>query len=149
LNELIEASKDGERDFALAAKETRAPELTGFFNEREQDHRAAAAELQDQVRLLGDMKEQDGSMKAAARRGWTRIRSALSFRGNMAILDECERGEDYIRACYTEALELEWPRPVDAIVERQFRSIVESHYRVMDLRNRFRDSGPRALRSND
>ncbi len=148
LNELIEASKDGEKGFALAAKETREPDLTSVFSDGEKTSRVAAAELQDQVRLLGGTAEQDGSMKAAAHRGWTSVKSMVSSPDDSAILEECERAEGHVRARYAEALELDLPGPIHAIVERHHHAIVESHYRVLDLRNRFRESGARALRAN-
>ena len=70
LNDLIEALKDGEKGLALAAKDTREPELTRAFSDGETANRAAAAELQDQVRLLGGTAEQGRSMGAAVRRSW-------------------------------------------------------------------------------
>jgi uncharacterized protein (TIGR02284 family) len=149
LNELIEASKDGEKGFVLAAKDTREPELTRVFSDGEQTNRSAAAELQDQVRRLGGVAEQEGSMKAAAHRGWTGVKSMMSARDDMEILEECERGEGYVRGRYAEALELDLPGPIRSVVERHHRAIADSHYRVLDLRNRLRDSSARALRAND
>src|SRR5687767_13521548 len=70
LNELIETSKDGEKGFALAAKDSKDAALTVLFSEGEQSCRAAAAELQEQVRALGGNPDNDGSMKAAVHRGW-------------------------------------------------------------------------------
>jgi uncharacterized protein (TIGR02284 family) len=147
LNKLIEASKDGEQGFALAAKHARDPELTRVFGDGEKGSGAAAAELQDQVRLLGSTVEQDGSMKAAMNRGWTSVRSMVSSRDDKAILEECERGERHVRELYAEALELDLPGPIRSVVERHHGAVVESHYRVLDLRNRFRDRDARALRA--
>ena len=149
LNELIEASKDREKGFALASKGTADPELTRVFGDGEKASRAAAADLQDQVRMLGSTAEQDGSMKAAARRSWTSVRATVSPRDDGTILEECERGEGYVRGRYADALKLDLPGPIRSLIERHHQAIVDSHYRVLDLRNRFRDSGARALRAND
>jgi uncharacterized protein (TIGR02284 family) len=148
LNELIESLMDDEKSFALAAKGTEEAELIAFFNEGEKCRRAGATELQDQVRLLGGVAEEDGSMRGAARRRWTSIKSAVSSRENSAILDECERGEDHVRARYAGVLKLDLPGPLRVIVKSQYREVVDIHYRVMDLRSRTRDSDARALRSN-
>ena len=148
LNELIETSKDGEKGFALAAKDTHKPELSDVFKQGESSCRLAAAELQDQVRLLGGNAEEEGTMKAAAHRGWISIRSAMSSRDDKAILEECERGEDYAKARYADALKRDLPEPSRSVVERQYQGVIANHDRVRDLRNRFRDSGPRAIRSN-
>jgi uncharacterized protein (TIGR02284 family) len=149
LNELIEASKDGEKGFALAAKDVREPELTRVFSGGETASRLAAAELQDQVRMLGNTAEQDGSMKAAVRRTWTSVRAMVSPRDDGTIVEECERSEGYLRGLYADALKLDLPGPIRSLIERHHQAIVESHYRVLDLRNRFRDRAARALRSND
>jgi uncharacterized protein (TIGR02284 family) len=148
LNDLIETSKDGEKGFALALQGTQNPELTGVFRRSEESCRTAAEELQDQVRLLGGDAEEEGSMKAAAHRGWISIKAAMSSRDDRAILEECERGEDYAKARYAAAMKLDLPEPARAVVERQYQGVIANHDRVRDLRNRFRDRDPRAIRSN-
>jgi uncharacterized protein (TIGR02284 family) len=149
LNDLIEASKDGEKGFALAARDTREPDLARAFRDGETASRAAAADLQDQVRLLGATEEQEGSMGAAARRRWVSVRALVSPRDDATIMEEVERGERYVRGRYAEALDLDLPASLRTIVERHHRAIVEGHYRVVDLRNRFRDSSVRAYRVDE
>src|SRR5688572_26092637 len=107
LNELIESSMDDEKGFALAATGTGESELIALFNEGEKSRRAATAELQDQVRMLGGTAEEHGSLRGSARRRWTSIKSAVSARESGAILEECERSEDYVRARYAGALKLD------------------------------------------
>lgn len=138
LNELIETSKDGEKGFALAAKDSKEPSLTTLFSEGEQSCRAAVAELQEQVRTLGGSPEDDGSMKAAVHRGWISLKSAVSSRDSKAILEECERGEDYAKAKYADALKQELPEAVRTLLERQYHGVIANHDRVRDLRNQYR-----------
>jgi len=148
LNDLIEASKDGEQELKRAAEESREPEFTRAFTDAEQANHAASAALQDQVRLLGSTAEQDGSLKAAARRTWTNVKSMMSSRDDSAIVEACERGQGEVRGRYAEALALELPAPIRSVVERHHRAIVDAHYRLLDLRNRSRDGAARALRAN-
>jgi uncharacterized protein (TIGR02284 family) len=148
LNELIETSKDGEKGFALASRDAQEPELNAVFRQGEESCRAAAAELQDQVRLLGGDAAESGSTKAAAHRGWIHLKNTMSSRDDMAILEECERGEDYAKARYSAALNADLPEPVRSVIERQYSGVKANHDRVRDLRNRFRDGPQRAIRSN-
>jgi uncharacterized protein (TIGR02284 family) len=148
LNDLIETSKDGEKGLALAARATQEPELNEVFRQGEQSYRDAVAELQDQVRQLGGDATEFGSMKAAAHRGWISLKTAMSSRDDMAILEECERGEDYAKARYGAALNVDLPESVRSVVERQYAGVKANHDRIRDLRNRFRDRAPRAIRSN-
>ena len=137
LNELIETSLDGEKGFALAANDSKDSDLTTVFRQGEQSCRAAAAELQDQVRTLGGNPENDGSMKAAVHRGWISLKSAASARDSKAILEECERGEDYAKAKYGEALRHDLSPAVREIVERQYHGVLANHDRIRDLRNQY------------
>ena len=149
LNDLIEALKDGEKGLALAAKDTRKPELTRAFSDGETANRAAAAELQDQVQLLGGTAEQGRSMGAAVRRSWASVRAMVSPRDDATIMEECERCQSHVRGRYADALELELPEPIRSVVERRHQAIVDSHYRLLDLRNRFRDTTARAIHASD
>jgi len=138
LNELIETSNDGEKGFARAAKDSNDPALISVFNESERSCHVAVAELQDQVRLLGGNPEDGGSMTAAIHRGWISLKSLATSRDSRAILEECERGEDYAKARYAEAVKRVLPEPVRVLIERQYQRVVTNHDRVRDLRNRYR-----------
>jgi uncharacterized protein (TIGR02284 family) len=138
LNELIETSKDGEKGFTLAAKDTKEPELTALFEEGAQSCRAAAAELQSEVRRLGEDPDKGGSVKGATHRGWVSLKSAVTGRSSEAILEEVERGEDYAKARYAQALKMDLPPDVRSLVERQYQGVLSNHDRVRDLRNQYR-----------
>jgi uncharacterized protein (TIGR02284 family) len=138
LNELIETSLDGEKGFALAAKDAKDPALTGVFSEGEQSCRVAAQELQALVRGMGGNADEHGSVAGAVHRGWVSLKAAASTRDAKAILEECERGEDYAKAKYAEALKGNLPQDVRQLVERQYEGVVANHDRVRDLRNQYR-----------
>jgi uncharacterized protein (TIGR02284 family) len=139
LNELIETSKDGEKGFALAANDVNDPALTPLFTEGEQSCRTAARELQEQVRALGGNPEEGGSVKGAVHRGWISLKTAATSRDAKAVLEECERGEDYAKAKYAAALKMQMPEGVRQLVERQYQGVLSNHDRVRDLRNKYRD----------
>lgn len=140
LNDLIETSRDGEKGFARAAQDSQDPRLTTLFIEGEQSCRTAVGELEDQVRMLGGDPEQGGSMKAAIHRGWVSLKSAATSRDSKAILEECERGEDYAKAKYADAVKQDLPEGVRTVVERQYQGAIANHDRVRDLRNEYRSS---------
>jgi len=77
-------------------------------------------------------------MKAAVHRGWISLKSAASTRDTKAILEECERGEDYAKAKYGEAMRQDLPPAVRELVERQYKGVVANHDRIRDLRNQYR-----------
>jgi uncharacterized protein (TIGR02284 family) len=149
LNDLIATSKDGEKGFAMASRDTQEPDLTGLFKDGEESCRAAAAELQDQVRLLGGVAEDDGTVKAAVHRGWISAKAVMISRDSKALLEECERGEEYARARYGEAMKVGLPEPVRSVVDKQYQHVIATHDRVRILRNRYHSTEiPRTARSN-
>ena len=94
LNDLIETSKDGEYGFRSCADHAESPKLKTLFNSRAEDCRQAARELQEQIVKFGGEPDTTGSAIGALHRGWVAIRSTLSTYDDLAVLEECERGED-------------------------------------------------------
>lgn len=139
LNELVETSKDGEKGFATAAEDAKNPELKEIFSKRSQDCARGAAELQDVIASHGGKPQEGGSVAGALHRGWVNLRAAVSTRDDLAILEECERGEDVAKAKYSKALEDESLSPDErSVVQRQYEGVVRNHDQIRDLRNRYR-----------
>jgi uncharacterized protein (TIGR02284 family) len=139
LNELVETSKDGEKGFRTAAEDTKNAELKTVFLRRAEDCKKGAAELQQLVSRLGGKPEDGGSVAGALHRGWVNLKAAVSERDDLAILEECERGEDVAKAKYRAALEDNTlPEEIRAAVQRQYDGVVRNHDQIRDLRDRFR-----------
>lgn len=138
LNDLIETSKDGEQGFLKAAKDTKDPQLAAAFTEGARRCAEGARELQDLVRQLGGDPEKRGSAAAAMHRGWINVKEAVSARDDKAILEEVERGEDYAKTQYRQALEDDLPADVRSVVERQYQGVIANHDKMRALRDRYR-----------
>ena len=138
LNELIETSKDGANGFRKSANDARDGELKSLFTACAARCAAGAAELQQLVVARGGDPEVTGSVAGALHRGWISVKEALTNRDDKAILEECERGEDYAKAQYKKALQQDLPDDVRAIVERQYQGVVANHDKVRALRDAYR-----------
>ena len=139
LNDLIETSKDGENGFRAAAEDTKDPELKRIFLARADDCARGASEFQKMVVRSGDEPERSGSVAGAVHRGWMNLKAAVAGRDDLAILEDCERGEDVAKASYRKALEMkDLPANVRAAVQRQYDGVVRNHDQIRDLRNRYR-----------
>jgi hypothetical protein len=64
--------------------------------------------------------------------------SAAADGDDLAILEECERGEDVAKAKYRKALEEALPDDIRAVVQRQYDGVIRNHDQIRDLRGRFR-----------
>ena len=138
LNDLVETAKDGEEGFRTAAGDTRNGELQAIFMRRAEDCRRGAVDLQQLIVQLGGEPEKSGSLAGALHRGWVNLKASLSGRPDLALLEECERGESVARTRYREALEKDLPGDIRLVVQRQYDGVVQNHAQIRDLRDRYR-----------
>ena len=99
-----------------------------------------AAQLQEQVRALGHEPETGGSVSGAIHRGWVEVKSAVTGRDAKAILEECERGEDYAKARYADVLKRDLPTQLREIVQRQYEGVLSNHDRIRRLRDQYKET---------
>jgi uncharacterized protein (TIGR02284 family) len=105
LNSLITTTIDSALGFERSAEDADAGRFAQFFREFGAERRKVVVRLQDYVRALGGTPNDDGSLKADLHRRWVDLRDALSGAGDdSAIIAEVERGEDYLKAKYDDAL---------------------------------------------
>ena len=138
LNSLIETSKNGEKGFATAAEDVKSAELKQIFSQYSAECGAAARELQDEVRTRGGDPETGGSALGALHRGWVDMKGAITGHDDVAILNECERGEDVAKSDYSKALEKDLPISVRTLVQRQYEGVVRHHDSVRALREQYK-----------
>lgn len=139
LNDLIETSKDGEKGFRKCAEDAKDVELKAFFQRGAESCARGAQELQALVTRLGEEPTTSGSVAGALHRGWVDVKAAVSSRDDLAILEECERGEDVAKASYRKALDSGDLAPdVRAVVQKQYEGVIRNHDAVKALRERFR-----------
>ncbi|MGH8588186.1 MAG: PA2169 family four-helix-bundle protein [Gammaproteobacteria bacterium] len=136
LNGLIETCKDGEEGFRTCAESVRNGTLEGVFMELSQHCAESAKELQSEVRRLGGDPETHGSVLGALHRRWLNVKTAITGKDEVAVLAECERGEDMAVVAYKDALAQDLPSDVRKLIERQYQGAIANH----DLVRGFRDS---------
>lgn len=138
VNELIETSRDGEKGFAKSAEEVQEPRIKSLFLKRAQTCGTAARELEEQMRALGGEVEDGGSVSGALHRGWVDVKASVTGHDTEAILAETERGEDYAKKVYAQALEEDLPVGLREVIERQYRGVIANHDEVRDLRDAYK-----------
>ena len=135
LNTLIEICKDGQDGFKTASEGIERSELKTTFYEFSQQRSEFSGVLQELVRSLGGDPEKSGSFSATVHRGWIDIKSAVTGKSEEAILNECERGEDYAKEAYADALQAKLPANVADVVSQQSHAVLAAHNRIKSLRN--------------
>ena len=137
LNDLLESCRDGEYGFRTSSDHAEAADLKSIFARHAQECAAAAAELETEIRALGGVPVEGGTLTGALHRGWVSVKTALTSQDDKAVLQECERGEDTAVARYRDALDNPLPANVRAVLERQARGAQRNHDEVRALRDRF------------
>jgi uncharacterized protein (TIGR02284 family) len=143
LNGLIETTLDSVNGYEEAAKEARDSAFATLFVERAGERRMLAGRLQEEVRRLGGTPEEDGSVMAAAHRQFLEIRNAFS-RGDQAVIEEVERGEDVIRLRFERALADDGVSPETRNLIARFH---ESVRRAYDHASQMKNGGRPGLRA--
>jgi len=142
LNDLIETSKDGEKGFQTSAEDIKNPTVKAFFLERSTEIATAVRELQAEVRALGGDPETSSSVSGTLHRAWVDLKSTLTGKDDVAILNEVERGEDVALKAYKEArqkaIEKNLPANVTALIDKQLQGVQANHDKVKALRDQAR-----------
>ena len=135
LNGLIETCKDGQDGFKVSAEGIERSDLKTVFYEFSQQRADFVGVLQELVRTLGGDPEKTGSFSAAVHRGWIDIKSVVTGKNEESILNECERGEDYAKEAYADALNFALPANIADVVAQQSHAVIVAHNRIKALRN--------------
>ena len=135
LNGLIQIARDGQEGFKDAAEGVERSDLKTTFYEFSQQRAEFTGVLQELVRSLGGDPENSGSFSGAIHRGWIDIKSAVTGKGEEAILNECERGEDFAKEAYFDATQSSLPSQIADVVGQQYQAVLAAHNRIKGLRN--------------
>lgn len=135
LNGLIEISRDGAEGFRTCAEDANDEALKLYFENRAQSCEEAVRQLSAEVRRQGGDPDRGGTLTGALHRTWLDIRAALTNRDNVAVLEECERGEAAAVVAYENALRQELPGEVRALLDQQYEGAKRNHDRVRQLRD--------------
>ncbi|UYZ59914.1 PA2169 family four-helix-bundle protein [Hymenobacter latericus] len=141
LNELVETLKDGERGYSEALTDVKDQDLKQVFKQYAVQRDSYLTELENAMHNLNmrPAEAKEGkldSVVGTAHRAWINIKSVVTGNDRKAILDECERGEDYAVKAFQKAVQSEsLPHEIKSIVEKQYNGIKQAHDQIRSLRD--------------
>lgn len=103
-NSLIQTTLDSMKGYREASEDSEHAN-SAFFCEMADERSKVASQLQAHVAKLGGDPEDDSSVIAAAHRGFMNLKQAVMGTDEKAVIQEVERGEDYIKDKYQTALQ--------------------------------------------
>lgn len=133
LNKLIETLKDGQKGFEVASEDVERVDLKAIFRELSDQRGTFATELQRFVVLTGNEPQDEGTFAGTLHRWWISLKASWATRDDIAILEECERGESVAIKAYLNALNMELGESRPKVVE-QAAVIKDSHDRIVSMK---------------
>src|SRR5215213_3817065 len=126
-------SVNGYRDAAANSESGRFQQL---FRTNADERSRVVEELRAEVRRLGGDPEDDQSTMGALHQRWLDLKAAITGRDDKAIINEVERGEDYLKAKFQAALDGDTLTGQSrAVVESAYQSVRSGHDQVSALKH--------------
>jgi uncharacterized protein (TIGR02284 family) len=136
LNTLIATTIDSITGFEDSAQNIDNERLREIFRQRANERQRIVDELRSEVRRLGGNPEDDGSFLGKAHQRFEDLKAAITGRDEKAIVNEVERGEDYLKSKWQAALESgELHGEAHDLVQRLYQSIKDGHDQMSQLKH--------------
>jgi uncharacterized protein (TIGR02284 family) len=141
LNTLTATLIDSVKGYRDAAENSESGRFQELFRSNADERSGAVEELRAEVRRLGGDPEDDQSTLGALHQRWLDLKAAITGRDDKAIINEVERGEDYLKAKFQAALDGDTLTGESrAVVERAFQSVLKGHDQVSSIKHGFEAS---------
>jgi uncharacterized protein (TIGR02284 family) len=116
------------------------PMLAERFRARGEERQAAVAKLQTAVAAAGGKPEDDSTVLGGAHRAFLNLKEAVLGTDDKAILNEVERGEDYLKNKFETALsDVDLSPTAKAAADQAWHSVRAGHDEMSALKHSFRD----------
>lgn len=136
LNTLTATLIDSVNGYRDAAEDSESGRFQQMFRERADERSQLAEELRGEVRKLGGNPEDDGSFMGKTHQRFMDLKSAITGRDEKAIINEVERGEDYLKEKFETAIESgDLAGESRQCVERAYQSIRAGHDQISQLKH--------------
>jgi len=136
LNTLTATLIDSVNGYEDAAANSESEHFRALFRERASERSGVVEELRAEVRRLGGNPEDEGSFLGKTHQRFLDLKAAVTGRDEKAIVNEVERGEDYLKEKFETALKSETlTGDCRAAVERAFQSVRSGHDKMSALKH--------------
>jgi uncharacterized protein (TIGR02284 family) len=136
LNTLIATTIDSITGYEDSAQNIDNERFREIFRQRANERQQVVESLRSEVRRLGGNPEDDGSFLGKAHQRFEDLKAAVTGRDEKAIINEVERGEDYLKDKFETALDGDTlSGDSRAVVERCYQSVRSGHDQMSQLKH--------------
>ena len=136
LNTLIATTIDSITGYEDSATNIDNERFREIFRQRATERQQVVQDLRAEVRRLGGNPEDDGSFIGKAHQRFEDLKAAITGRDEKAIINEVERGEDYLKGKFEAALDSgDLSGESRSAVERAYQSVRSGHDQISQLKH--------------
>lgn len=136
LNTLTATTIDSVNGYRESAKNIDNAQLRTIFTQRASEREQVVQDLRGEVSRLGGNPEDDGSFMGKTHQLFEDLKAAVTGRDEQAIINEVERGEDYIKGKYEAALKSDaFSGETRTAVEKAFQSVRAGHDQISQMKH--------------
>ena len=136
LNTLTATLIDSVTGYETSAKYVEGDKFREIFGQRADERQKAVEQLRGEVRRLGGDPEDAGSFLGKMHQNFEALKVALTGNDDKAVINEVERGEDYLKEKFEAALSGDTlSGDSRAVVEQAFQSVRAGHDQMSQLKH--------------
>ena len=136
LNTLIATTIDSVTGYENSAKDVENEKFAEIFRQRANERQQVVEDLRAQVRRLGGEPEDSGSFMGKTHQRFEDLKAAVTGQDEKSIINEVERGEDYLKGKFEAALnDGDLTGETREAVERCYQSVREGHDQMSHLKH--------------
>jgi len=136
LNTLIATTIDSITGYENSAKDIDSDRFREIFRQRADERQQVVEQLRSEVRRLGGNPEDDGSFLGKTHQRFEDLKSAVTGGDDKSIINEVERGEDYLKEKFETALNSDTlSGDARSVVERCYQSVRQGHDQISQLKH--------------
>ena len=136
LNTLIATTIDSITGYEDSAQNIDNERLRQIFRQNADERQQVVGRLRDEVRRLGGDPEDSGSFMGKAHQRFEDLKAAVTGRDEKAIINEVERGEDYLKGKFETALDSgDLTGECRSTVEQCYQTVRRGHDQISQLKH--------------
>ena len=136
LNTLIATTIDSITGYEDSAANIDNERFREIFRTRASERQQIVEQLRSEVRRLGGDPEDSGSFLGKAHQRFEDLKAAITGRDEKAIINEVERGEDYLKSKWQAALQSgDLHGETHDLIERCYQSVKAGHDQISQLKH--------------
>ena len=136
LNTLIETTIDSITGYETSATDIKNERFAQIFRQRADERQQVVEQLRGEVRRLGGNPEESGTFLGKAHQRFEDLKAAITGQDEQAIINEVERGEDYLKEKFETALSGgTLSGESRTAVERAYQSVRAGHDQISQLKH--------------